>query len=375
MNIGILGGGQLGRMIALAGIDLDIHCRVLEPGATCPAAAVAEHIDGEFEDYAVLWRFAAGLDAITLEFENVPVASAEWLAERLPVYPPPAALSIAQDRIREKTFFAQRGIAVPEFRGVESREDLEYAIADLGLPAVLKTTRFGYDGKGQGVISTPAQIDEVWASLGGRSLIYEAFVPFERELSILGCRSRSGEIVFWPPTENHHRDGMLRRSIAPAPGLTAEIETRAQGIARRTLDDLNYVGVLAIELFECGGELIVNEMAPRVHNSGHWTTEASETSQFANHLRAVAGLPLGSTRMRGPCEMWNIIGSIPPIEMLLMIPGLSLHLYGKKPRPGRKLGHLTIAAPDADALAQRSREVARLVGEVRAEDAIAGHRG
>lgn len=363
MNIGILGGGQLGRMIALAGVDLDIHCRVLEPGVTCPAAAVAEHVNGEFEDFATLWKFAAGLDAITLEFENVPVASAQWLAERLPVYPPPAALSVAQDRIREKTFFAERGVAVPAFRAVESREDLECAVADLGLPAVLKTTRFGYDGKGQGVIRTPAEIDAVWTGLCGRPLIYEAFVPFERELSILGCRSRSGEIVYWPLSENHHRAGMLRRSIAPAPGLTAALAEKAQRIAERALVDLDYVGVLAIELFERRGELIVNEMAPRVHNSGHWTTEASETSQFANHLRAVAGLPLGSTRMREPCEMWNLIGCVPPVAELLAIPGLSLHLYGKKPRPGRKLGHLTITAPDAETLADRSRRVAVLVGE------------
>ncbi|HKB04266.1 MAG TPA: 5-(carboxyamino)imidazole ribonucleotide synthase, partial [Gemmataceae bacterium] len=335
MRIGILGGGQLGRMLALAGHPLGMWFRVLEPAAECPAAAVAEHDRGEFESYQALFAFCQGLDAVTYEFENVPIESARWLAERVPVFPTPRALEIGQDRIAEKVFFQELGVAVPPFAAVSSRADLDAAIDRIGLPAVLKTTRFGYDGKGQAVIQSRADIETVWATLGGRPLVLEGFVPFERELSILAVRGRTGELAFYPLVENIHRSGILRVSTGPANGVSWELQAKAEGIARKALEALEYVGVLAVELFQAGDDLLVNEMAPRVHNSGHWTIEGAETSQFENHLRAIAGLPLGSTAAVGQSVMINLIGGWPDPAAVLAIPGAHLHLYGKRPRPNR----------------------------------------
>jgi 5-(carboxyamino)imidazole ribonucleotide synthase len=340
--LGLLGGGQLGRMLALAGYPLGVISRCLEPASESSAALVCERLAGEYEDYQALFKFAQNLTAITYEFENVPVATAEWLNDRVPVFPPPRALQVAQDRIAEKSFFRDLGVPVPPFRAVDSREQLNAALSEIGLPAVLKTTRFGYDGKGQAVLKTPHDVEEAWERLKGRSLILEGFVDFERELSILGVRSRSGECVFYPLMQNHHREGMLRLTLAPAPRLTRQLQNRAEEIARLALEALNYVGVLAIELFEKNGELSVNEMAPRVHNSGHWTIEGSETSQFENHLRAVLNLPLGSPSTRGFSAMLNLIGDVPDWAQTLRQRNLHLHWYGKTPKPNRKLGHLTL---------------------------------
>src|SRR5262245_22563188 len=265
-TVGILGAGQLGRMLALAGYPLGLRFRFLDPAPGAPAGQMAEHIQGDYADTATLERFSAGLDVVTYEFENVPVAAARFLAGRMPVYPPPLALEVAQDRLDEKTFFRSIGAAIPPFAPVDSRESLDAAIAQIGLPAVLKTRRLGYDGKGQMVLRAPSDLDAAWATLGATPLILEGFVRFERELSILAARGGGGETAFYPLVENHHRDGILRLSLAPAPRLSAALQAEAEDAARRILEALDYVGVLAVELFDCGGRLLANEMAPRVHN-------------------------------------------------------------------------------------------------------------
>ncbi len=359
MHIGILGGGQLARMLALAGHPLGLSTRVLDPASECPAAVVAPHVRGEYEDFQSLYHFCQGLDAVTYEFENVPVESARWLADRVPVYPTPRALEVGQERVAEKSFFRDLGVAVPPFAAVQSRDELDAAVRRIGLPAVLKTTRFGYDGKGQAVLRTADDVEKNWAVLGGRPLILEGFVPFERELSIVAVRGRAGELAFYPLIENVHRDGILRRSTAPAPNISPDLQAKAERIATRALEALDYVGVLAVELFEVGGDLIVNEMAPRVHNSGHWTIEGAETSQFENHLRAVAGLPLGSTSCVGHSVMLNLIGGWPdPAEVLKV--RAHLHLYGKRPRPNRKVGHITVRGESAAEVGERAELVARI---------------
>ena len=365
-TIGILGAGQLGRMLALAGYPLGLRFRLLDPAADAPAGQLAEHQPGGYDDAATLEQFAAGLDVVTYEFENVPVAAARALAEHVPVFPPPAALEAAQDRLTEKTFFQNLGIATPPFAPVDTRADLAAAIAQIGLPAVLKTRRLGYDGKGQQVLRAPADAEAAWNALGGAPLILEGFVPFVRELSILAARGRDGQVACFPLVENHHRGGILRLSLAPAPGLTPALQAAAEGIAHAALDALGYVGLLAIELFEvdvrrpttddegpaCGGQssLLVNEMAPRVHNSGHWSIEGAETSQFEQHLRAVLGLPLGPTAVRGAAAMVNLIGGWPEPAAVLAVPGAHLHLYGKAPRRARKVGHITVRADSPAAL-------------------------
>jgi 5-(carboxyamino)imidazole ribonucleotide synthase len=363
MQIGILGGGQLGRMLALAGHPLGLQFRVLEPAAECPAATVAYHLRGDFDDYQILYSFCQQLDAITYEFENVPVETARWLAERVPVYPTPDALEVGQDRLAEKSFFQKLGVPVPPFAAVESRADLDAAIKRIGLPAVLKTTRFGYDGKGQAVLRTPEDVDQVWPTLGGRPLVLEGFVQFDRELSILAVRGRTGELAFYPLVANVHRGGILRVSTSPVADVSAALQAKAEHIATRALEALGYVGVLAVELFQVGDELLVNEMAPRVHNSGHWTIEGAETSQFENHVRAVAGLPLGPTAPVGRSVMINLIGGWPEPATVLAIPGAHLHLYGKQPRPNRKVGHITVRGDSDAELVGRVRRVRELMSE------------
>lgn len=361
MKIGVLGGGQLGRMLALAGYPLGCGFRFLDPAPEAPAGAVGELVVGAYDDPEALARFAAGLDVVTYEFENVPAAAADYLRERLPVRPAPGALEVAQDRLREKACFTGLGIGTAPYRSVDTRADLDAAIAAIGLPAVLKTRRFGYDGKGQFVLRAPADADAAWRALGGASLILEGFVPFERELSILAVRGVDGEIVCYPLVENHHEGGILRLSRAPAPGVTPARRREAEVIAKRVLEALDYVGVLAIELFEHEGRLLANELAPRVHNSGHWTIEGAETSQFENHVRAIAGLPLGATAPVGHSAMINLIGDLPDPRAVLRAPGAHLHLYGKAPRPGRKLGHVTVRAAGPRALRERLAALADLL--------------
>ncbi len=357
MTVGVLGGGQLGRMLALAGYTLGQRFVFLEPAKDPCAGHVGEVRVGAYDDEERLQELARKSVVVTYEFENVPVASARFLNELVPVFPPPRALEVSQDRLVEKEFFRSLGIPVPAFAPVSSRADLEAAASALGLPLVVKTRRFGYDGKGQWVLRAPGDVARAWDALEAASLVVEALVPFDRELSILGVRGKNGETRFYPLVENVHRDGILRTSTPKSAAWTPELQARAEGWAKRVLDELDYVGVLAIELFMVGEELLVNEMAPRVHNSGHWTIEGAETSQFENHIRAVVGLPLGSTRMVGVSAMLNVIGRMPSREAVLAVDGAHLHAYGKEGAPGRKIGHVTVRA---ETLAELEAKVGQL---------------
>jgi 5-(carboxyamino)imidazole ribonucleotide synthase len=353
MTIGILGGGQLGYMLALAGYPLGLHFRFLDPSPEAPVGRIANRVTADFNDHQALEKFSHGLRVVTYEFENVPVAAAKFLAERVPVYPPTVALEEAQERLREKRLFRKLEIPTTEFAEVAKREDLDAAVKQVGLPAMLKTCRMGYDGKGQWLLRAAEDVEKARPELPEVPLILEKFVPFAREVSILGVRGRGGEIAFYPLIENHHRGGILRLSLAPAPNLTAGLQLEAEDAARKLLKALGYVGVLCIEFFEVGGRLLANEMAPRVHNSGHWTIEGAVTSQFENHLRAILGMPLGSTAAVGVSAMINLIGEIPESAEVLNVSNAHLHLYGKEPRAGRKLGHVTVRADQFEKLQQR----------------------
>ncbi|WP_314102323.1 5-(carboxyamino)imidazole ribonucleotide synthase [uncultured Stenotrophomonas sp.] len=353
-TVGILGGGQLARMMVLAGAPMGLRFEVFDPAADACGGQLAPLQVAAFEDEAALAAFAERVDVVTFDFENVPAGSARFLAERVPVYPNPDALSVAQDRLSEKTLFRELGIPLPPFADIRSRDELAAQVDAFGLPCILKTRRFGYDGKGQFRLRTAADIDAAWAALGAQvertGLILEGFVAFEREVSVVAVRGIDGEFRAWPVTGNWHVDGVLSASVAPARLAPAQYEA-AIGYAQTLAERLDYVGVFALELFCRGDELLANEMAPRVHNSGHWTIEGSETSQFENHLRAVLGLPLGDTRMLGHACMLNWIGEMPDAEAVLAQPGGHWHDYGKESREGRKVGHATLREDDAAALA------------------------
>ncbi len=353
MLVAVVGGGQLGRMLALAGYPLGLSFRFLDPEPDACAGKVAPLVVGPYDDLGSLARLLEGAEVLTYEFENVPVEAARWAAERIPVLPPPEALAVAQDRLAEKTLFREAGIPVPPLVRVDDLASLRAGLEQVGVPAVLKTRRLGYDGKGQALIRDPADADGAWRRVGGAPCILEAHVAFQRELSVLGVRGRDGTTAFYPLIENLHGDGILLRSLAPAPGVTPELQALAEGYARAVMERLGYVGVLALELFERDGELLGNELAPRVHNSGHWTIEGAETSQFENHLRAILGLPLGSTASRGTSAMVNLIGRDVEPGRVLSIPGAHLHRYGKGIRPGRKVGHVTVVADDRAELERR----------------------
>jgi 5-(carboxyamino)imidazole ribonucleotide synthase len=355
--VGVLGGGQLGRMLALAGYPLGLQFRFLDPSPEAPAGHLAELQTGAYDDPDALARFAEGLDVATYEFENVPEIAARTLAARVPVFPPSLALETAQDRLGEKRLFERLEIPVARYEPVDSQRDLDAAVARIGLPAILKTRRLGYDGKGQLTLNAPAEAGSAWESLGKVPCVLEKRILLRRELSVLAARGRDGATACYPLVENTHREGILRVSLAPADGA-AELQRVAEEYIGRLLNALDYVGLLALELFvdDRDGSLLANEIAPRVHNSGHWTIEGAETSQFENHLRAILGMPLGSTAPRGWSAMVNLIGTIPDTSQIQAIPGAHLHLYGKAPRPGRKLGHVTITAESEaarDALLQR----------------------
>jgi 5-(carboxyamino)imidazole ribonucleotide synthase len=343
--VGILGGGQLGRMLALAGYPLGLRFRFLDPSPEASAGHLADLQIGAYDDPAALTTFADGLTVATYEFENVPEIAARTLGERVAVFPPALALETAQDRLAEKQLFERLGIPLPRYAPIENQADLEAAVSEIGLPAILKTRRLGYDGKGQLVLNSQADVPGAFASLGGVPCVLEQRIALRRELSILAVRGRDGATACYPLVQNTHHEGILRVSVAPADDV-AVLQEQAETYARRILDALEYVGVLALEMFidDRGGALLANEIAPRVHNSGHLTIEGSETSQFENHLRAILGLPLGSTAPRGWSGMVNLIGSHPPLETLAAIPGAHLHLYGKSPRAGRKIGHVTVTA-------------------------------
>lgn len=356
-HVGILGAGQLGRMLALAGYPLGHRFRFLDPASDSPAGLLADHLALGYADTSVLEQFASGLDVITYEFENVPVEAARHLEKFVPVYPPSLALEKAQDRFVEKSFFQELGIPTPKF----TINGLDNGFTDgngFGFPAVLKTRRMGYDGKGQSIVHSQAEV----AAEKAVDCILEEFVSFERELSIIAVRNKSGETKFYPLIENHHRDGILQLSLVIG-NISAELQKQAEEYATRVMSALNYVGVLTIEFFEKDGQLLANEMAPRVHNSGHWTIEGAITSQFENQVRAVCDAPLGSTNPLGVCAMVNLVGTLPDETSILKIEGAHLHLYDKAPKPKRKLGHITLVEKDVETLNEKLDEIRKLYAE------------
>lgn len=358
MSVGILGAGQLGRMLAQAGISLGLDCVFLDPAEAPCAAVLGKHLRAEFDDLAALDALASQSEAVTLEFENVPVASLEHLAGQATLRPGAKSLACAQDRGEEKALFDSLGIATPDYRLVATEAELATAVEAVGLPAVLKTRRFGYDGKGQSVLRSADDVAAAWQAVGGQPSILEAFVPFRREVSMVAVRAADGDMRFYPLAENVHRDGILHTST-PRTGdpLTAAAEAATRAVA----ESLEHVGVLAFEFFDRDGELVANEIAPRVHNSGHWTQDGAVCSQFENHMRAVIGLPLGDTRQIAPCMMINIIGQAVPVPVLAAIPGACVHSYAKAPRPGRKVGHVNLVTAAADELTQSSARVHALL--------------
>jgi 5-(carboxyamino)imidazole ribonucleotide synthase len=365
MTVGIVGAGQLGRMLALAGYPLGLDFLCLDPARDAPAGQVAPLLHGKFTDRALLKRLAQRCEVLTFDWENVPGASlaAVTRAHGARICPPVAALTAAQDRVSEKRLFARLNIPTTRWRAVDSHAQLTRALADIGAPGVLKTRRLGYDGKGQAVVRTAAEAKRAWQELGGSGLIYEELVPFDCEVSIIGARSLSGEIAIYPLCGNVHAQGILR--VTRAPYGPAPWQRQAAGYLRRVLRHFRYTGILTIEFFVHRGRLIANEMAPRVHNSGHWTIEGAVTSQFENHLRAILDLPLGSTQALGHSGMVNLIGSIPERTRLLKLRGLHLHDYGKKPRPGRKVGHCTLVEASAARRDARTLRVLKdLAGDV-----------
>jgi 5-(carboxyamino)imidazole ribonucleotide synthase len=357
MTIGVLGAGQLGRMMALSGYPLAMDFLFLDQTPGTPAHQVAPSLFGSFTDPKLLDELAARCQVVTFDWENVPAATLEHLAARVRIAPPVAALHTAQDRLLEKALFAELGIATNRSCAVDSLVELQRAIKTIGLPGVLKTRRLGYDGKGQQVLRESKDVAKAWDALGAQPLLYEAMVPFDYEVSAIGVRGMDGSFAMYPLNRNLHRDGILR--LTRAPWRSKLLEAAARRCLRKVMQHFDYVGVLTIEFFVVQGKLLANEMAPRVHNSGHWTIEGAVTSQFENHLRAITGLPLGDTSARGHCAMLNLIGTMPEPQGLLSEEGLHLHNYGKSPRPGRKLGHITIVETTAKTAQRRAARLLR----------------
>jgi 5-(carboxyamino)imidazole ribonucleotide synthase len=347
-TIGILGGGQLGRMLALAAARLGLKCHVFAPSPDSPAFDVVHRVTcADYTDTEALDRFAADVDVVTYEFENVPAETATFLAARVPVLPDPQVLATTQDRLAEKNFVGAIGLRTAVFAAVANPAELAPAIERIGRPAVLKTRRYGYDGKGQAPIRNGTDPEAVWREVGGQPCILEAFVPFEREVSVVAARGHAGAVECFDVTENEHRDHILKMSRVPA-AISEAAAAEARRIAETIAHKFGYVGVLAVEMFVLRGandkeELLVNEIAPRVHNSGHWTLDGASVSQFEQHIRAVAGWPIGKPVRRGRVEMTNLIGDeVEDYRRWLTVPGAAVHLYGKSSvRPGRKMGHVT----------------------------------
>lgn len=361
MRVGLLGAGQLARMIALGGIPLGLDLIFLDPAADACANKLGEHLHGDYNDQALLAQLAERADVVTYEFENVPAEVAEFLADHTQVHPSPKALAIAQDRLFEKKFFFELDIPTPNYAPIDSLENLEQAMDNIGYPAILKSRTQGYDGKGQSMLKSVDDLKTAWELIQGVPAVVEAFVPFDREVSIVAVRSVSGEIVFYPLSENLHRGGILRVSECRA---NDTMQQQAESYVSRLLEALEYVGVLALELFEVQGQLVANEFAPRVHNSGHWTIEGAETSQFENHLRAILDLPLGVTTPRGNSAMVNFIGGLPKTEDILAIPHAHLHLYDKSPRKGRKVAHATVCMDNREQFSEQVKKLISLADQV-----------
>ncbi len=361
-TLGILGSGQLGRMLAFVAKRMGYRVHVLSPGSNTPAGQVADvEKNAAYDDLDAVRVFAREVDVVTLEFENIPVAALEAASEYAPVRPGVRALHVAQNRLREKTFLSDAGFPVAPFRAIRNVDDLGAALQELGVPAVLKTAGFGYDGKGQATVTTPEEAKVAFAALGGGEAVLEAFIPFERELSVVAARGLSGDFAHYGVIENRHEKHILDVSIAP-PDVPRKVENEAVEIARGVLGALNVVGIMCVEFFLVGEKLVINELAPRPHNSGHLTLEAHATSQFENQLRAVCGLPLGTTTLLRPAAMANLLGDLweggaPDWAAALKLPEIHLHLYGKgEARTGRKMGHLTALAPSPEEAARRVRE-------------------
>lgn len=359
-RIGVLGGGQLGRMLGLAGLPLGFRFHFLDPAPDACAAATGELLQAGFDDVKAAAELAAGVDLATFDFENVPAATARAVEGVCPLRPGSQALAASQDRLVEKDLLRSLDVAVAPYHAVSTRTDLLEGLDRIGYPAVLKTRRFGYDGKGQAALRDPEDLERAWQELGEVPLLLEAFVPFEAECSLIGARGLDGETRFWPLTRNVHAQGILTLSL---PGVfDVPLQRRAEAIMQRLMDRLDYCGVLTIEFFLRDGGLLFNEFAPRVHNSGHWTIDGAACSQFENHLRAIAGLPLGDTHLRGHSVMFNWIGAMPPRDRALGLPGLHWHDYGKLARPGRKIGHATLVAATAGELREQASRLAELAG-------------
>lgn len=345
MIIGILGGGQLARMLALAGIPLGYRFIFYDPTPDCCAATLGEHVEASYDDKEQLLAFARAVDVVTYEFENVPLEAAQYIAEHCDVHPKPEALKASQDRLREKTLFRRLSIPTPEFFDITSSKDLYEAAAKLGFPFVIKTRRGGYDGKGQYVAREVSELDGIWSDLAGRAAIAEEFMSFSREVSMVVARNGNGDVKYYDIAENTHREGILRLTLNRPDDPAAK---QAQQYVHDLMRELDYRGVLALELFQIEDKLVANEFAPRVHNSGHWTIEGALTSQFENHIRAILNLPLGDTAHRMRCAMINFIGQLPDIDKILHVNDTHFHSYDKAPKPGRKIGHLTVRANDLD---------------------------
>lgn len=358
MKVGVIGGGQLGRMLALAGTPLGMQFTFLDPAPDACAAAVGEHLLGGYDSQEHLQKLAETVDLVTFEFESVPAETVAFLEQFVPVYPSANALRIARDRWFEKSMFKEQSIPTTEFANVLSQADLEAAVEQIGLPAVLKTRTLGYDGKGQKVLREAVDVVDAFAYLGNVPCILEGFVDFSGEVSLIAVRSREGQVRCYPLVHNVHNDGILHLSVASE---QHPLQVLAEDYASRVLNELDYVGVLAFEFFEVDGGLKANEIAPRVHNSGHWTIEGAECSQFANHLRAVAGLPLGSVEKVGHSAMLNFIGSIPAAAEVLAVADCHLHDYSKAFKAGRKVGHATVRSRTAEQLQQQITELEKLL--------------
>ncbi len=370
-TLGILGSGQLGRMLALEARAMGYRVHTLSPDTDTPTGQVADlEVTAAYDDLEAVRKFARGVDGVTFEFENVPAATVEAALSVVPVRPSGRVLHIAQHRGREKTWLLENGIPCAPFRHVGTREELGAALAELGMPAILKTAGFGYDGKGQVRIYEAAEADAAWQAVGGQPCVLEGFVTFEREVSVIGARGLDGAFESYGPIQNSHGNGILDVSVCPAPGLSPEVVSEAHTLTRRIMDELDVVGVLCVEFFLTpDGKLLVNEMAPRPHNSGHLTIEGHATSQFGQQLRAVCGLPLGAAQALRPAAMANLLGDVwaggePNWPAALALPGVSLHLYGKaEPRSGRKMGHLTALAETPEAAEAAVRQArAALIG-------------
>lgn len=355
--VGILGGGQLAQMLASSSSDITTRC--LARRADECASLVTDIIADPDHDSAVWAMFLDGLDVVTLETENLPLDLATFISERKTMHPSLDTLIVGQDRGHEKKLFNELGIETAPYALVDTETDFKKALTQIGLPAVLKTRRFGYDGKGQFVLRTEDDADEAWDALQGEPLIYEGFVAFEKEVSLIGARSQTGELAFYPLTENVHKEGMLRTSVAPFED--AALTEQAQSYMKALMEHFQYVGVMAIEFFVKNGKLIANEMAPRVHNTGHWTIEGAVTSQFEQHMRAITGMPLGSTEPKSVSVMINCIGTMPDKAKVVALPHTFYHNYGKTPRPYRKLGHITVCHQDREEALKVAREVTALL--------------